>query len=107
MKINTDANYTPFTFKISATNVYNILLGYGVYIITYNDLVDELDFDIVHSTCLANLTNPALGSNNKQDDPLKNNNLTLNRLLYNKFTDEEKEQLITCWKTINIRENES
>ena len=107
MKIDTDANYTPFTFSISATNVYNILLSYGIYIINYNDLVDELDFDIVHSTCLANLNNPALGSNNKQDDPLKNNTLTLNRLLYNKFTDEEKEQLITCWQTINIRENEN
>lgn len=78
---------------------YNLKLNKGYYNVDLYDRVEDIDFNIYHDTLLINY-NSNFYNNSKQY-----NVLTIHRNFYNKFTDEEKEQLIASWKTINIREN--
>lgn len=92
------------TISFNITKTKHLKVSKGRFDLNYNDLIDIED-EYLKCCCLGNLNyNIDLKSYKK---PNEVNILTLRRELYNKFTDEEKEQLITCWKTINIRENES
>lgn len=93
-------------FYLDKEKTTDIILGKGCYTINYTDHIDDLNFDVVHDTCLANLGNSQIGKKDNRD-PTKGNVLTIRRELYNKFTDEEKEQLASIWNTININESES
>lgn len=100
--VNTQVG-SPSTINFTPNKFINLKMKWFTRIINYNDMCDELDFEYVHDTVLGNVDNPHLGKNNNLD-PNTANVLTINRNLYNKFTDTEKEQMVTCWKTINIRE---
>lgn len=90
------------TFNINKCK--HLKLKHGVFNLNYNDLTDIED-EYLKATCLGNIDFETLYPDEQQ--PKNYNILTLHRVLYNKFTNTEKEQLLTCWKTINIRENET